>query len=388
RNTLQIEARTLLKEIVFPQIRTLIAKLLEHISQIESNISDLGRYFSDNVTRLKNLPSYLYDAGGYELVNKTFINVNVSKFYDGLGGKETAAKKAFEQFIGRFKNLDAFVSAEHDHISKFLKDSGALNAKNFFYNLNVYDIFNQTFSTNKQKTEIISNIIERSCLSIKITGEGDENVPKVKYICGNDTRLVDWAVKKANEIDRRGGDWKAHKDENLPEGLSFFQYRTNISIAQLMKDTSATARLPSDSNELIRIGENPIISLMPDPESYKDGKTDSRMDMIIAQGIAAGVIIENIGNFEFHKAFSEPMIMGKTIEDVRKYLARNYSHIVYICREFAKSLIADDSQTLRLLKSDKLTPTFGEKTVQNTLTTALQLIPYLKKIRKDNYATE
>jgi len=388
RNTLQIYARTLLKELVFPQVRGLMANLLDHISRIENNIADLGSYYAGHVTRLKNLPSYLYDAGGYELANENFVSENVNRFYDGMGGRQAAAKKAFEQFIGKFKNLDAFIKTEPGHIGRVIKDIGTLNAKNFFYDLNVYDVFNQAFQTDRQKAEIVSSIIERSCLSIKITGEGDENVSKVKYICGNDAQLVNWVVKKANEIDRRGGDWKGHTDENLPDGLSFFQYRTNISIAQIMKDTSAIAKLPSDLSELVKIGENPIISMMPDPSCNQDGRTDSRIDTVIAQGIAAGVIADNSDGFELHKPFEEPKIVGKTIEDVRKHLTGNHGNVVYVCRKFAESLLDNSSEVFSLLKSDKLPQQLDKKAAQDALTVASLLMPYLKRIKKDNNDSE
>lgn len=381
RNTLQIHARTLLKEIVFPKIKALIADLIEHISKIENVISDLDSYYASNVTRLNNLPSYLYDAGGYELIDEKFINESISRFYNELGGRESASKKAFELFIGKFKNLDSFVTTGPDRIGAFIKDSGVLNAKNCFHELNVYDVFNKFFFTDKQKTEIVSSIIERSSFSVKITGEGDENVPKVKYICGNDVRLVNWAVKKANEIDRKGGDWKGHINERLPEGLSFFQYRTNISIAQLMKDTSVIASLPTELSERVRMGENPVISIMPEPGVNEDGQIDSRFDRVIAQGIACGAVVCNPDGFELHKPYEEPKIIGTTIEDIRKYLAGNFASVVCISRKFAQSMLNDGSDAIGVLRNGDLPGQLDKEAAQDALNTAALLMPYVSRIK-------
>jgi hypothetical protein len=384
KNTLQIHARTLLKESIFPQVRGLVANLLDYIGRIENNVTDLGSYYADNVTRLKNLPSYLYDAGGYELADENFVTEKINMFYDDIGNRQAAAKKAFEVFIKKFVNLDAFVKTETAHIGSFIKDNSALTIDTFFKELKVYDVFNQTFPTDRQKTEIVSSIIERSCLSIKISGEGDETVDKVKYICGNDIRLVSWAAKKATEIDRKGGDWKEHINGNLPDGLSFFQYRGNISIAQLMKDTSAIAKLPSDLSELIKIGENPTISTIPNPDCNEDGRMDTQLNMLIAQGIASGAIVGNSSGFELHKPHQEPEFIGKTIEDIRKNMAGNHGNVIYICSKFADSLLKNSSEVITLLKNGNLPQQLDKKAAEDALAVAALSIPYLRKIKKNN----
>jgi hypothetical protein len=116
---------------------------------------------------------------------------------------------------------------------------------------------------------------------------------------------------------------------------------------------------------------------MPDP--------GSKIDMVIAQGLAVGAIVCNGDDFEFHEPLEEPKAIGKTIEDVRKRVAGNYDHVAYICPRFAKGLYDNSSEVVGHLKNgNKLLQQLDKKAAQDALTVASLLIPYLKRIKKDN----
>jgi hypothetical protein len=144
-----------------------------------------------------------------------------------------------------------------------------------------------------------------------------------------------------------------------------------------MKDTSAIAKLPSDLSELVQLGESPIISAMPDP--------GAKIDMAIAQGIAVGAIVCNPEGVEFHKPLEEPKTIGKTIEDVRKHVAGNYGNVGYICPRFAQGLLDNSDEVIGHLKNgNKLLQQLDRKAIHDSLTVASLLLPYLKRIKKDN----
>lgn len=381
KNTLQIFARTLIKEKVLPFLTELIAELKDYLYVLENNIAEFGCKYRDSLTRLCHLPSYLYDAGGYELADQKFISANIKLFYTELGNKKEAALKAFESFIGNFGSLDCFISDKNRLIQEQITENGMLLADTVFKTLNVYDVFQKAFPTDKQKSELLSSIIDRSCLSIKITGEGDEAVSKVKFVCGNDIRLVEWAVKKANQIDRKGGDWNSYLDENLPDGLSFIQYRTNISIAQLIKDTSAIAALPSKLQDRVKIGENPIISLMPEPDCNDDGSMDDKLNMVIAEGLACKAIIESNDGFILSMPLKEPVYIGKSVKDILNNLSSKYGYVVYCCRKFAQELLENKQTVIAELKSEKTAKLAGKQAANQALEVANLLMPYLRRLK-------
>ena len=107
--------------------------------------------------------------------------------------------------------------------------------------------------------------------------------------------------------------------------------------------------------------------------------------MAIAQGIAVGAIVCNSDGVEFHKPLEEPKAIGKTIEDVRRHVAGNYGNVGYICPRFAQGLLDNSEEVIGHLKNgNKLLQQLDRKAIQDALTVASLLLPYLKRIKKDN----
>ena len=187
----------------------------------------------------------------------------------------------------------------------------------------------------------------------------------------------------ANEISRRGGDWRGHVDESL-SGIFFLQYRAQVSLSQQIADTSRLCKLPDNPKELAQIGDDPAIQMAPKADCSTDG-----LDVVIAQGLISKQICRNNQGYEL-KGLHEPMTLGSSLDDVRSSLTGSYPTRMQIYRNFCMELAKqkqgllksiDDAIANNPTNTDSLASQLGQRPFRATQEIAEALLPYVRRIR-------
>ena len=182
----------------------------------------------------------------------------------------------------------------------------------------------------------------------------------------------------------RVSDWRGIVINDL-SGLSFFQYRTQISISRLINDTLNIYTPPRDPKKLVKLGENPVPAIIPLP-----GCSNDQLDRVIAQGLLAGVIIKGKRGYELIKPLTEPKYIGDSVDQIRDSLSKNYDDISFINEKFAREVAKKGSSLLSPISeysgnsigTGPLVVELGKVPFQMTREIAEALLPYLTRLPK------
>ena len=383
RNELEITARKILSKKVFRRIHEIIRAELEHLSSITNTVISICDYLHHEVNRLKNLSDEFYTPVGCGLDNAEFMDHTLERIFNNEGGKSKAIRRVFEALCGEYGSIDAFGQQNPQEIQNFLIQHCRQMAHHTVEKLDVLDVFKAAFPNEQQQYEAIGQLIAQSDGRVKISGEGDEDIARIKYVCGPDACSVEWAVNIANEVSRRGGDWRGHVDESL-SGIFFLQYRTQVSLTQQIADTSKLCKLPDDPKKLVQMGDDPVIQLAPLANCSAEV-----LDLVIAQGLVSKQICRNSQGYEL-KGFHEPITLGNSLEQIRTSLGGSYRNRMRIYRQFCMELAKNPQNLLKSIEeaiannpanTDSLASQLGQKPFRTTREVAEALLPYVRRIR-------
>lgn len=339
---------------------------------------------------MQNLPDDFYLPVGRELANSKFVEEKFEEVIEKEGGRTEFVKKAFESFCSRHGSLVVFDAENLDSIQEFLVAYCKAIAAGHLSQLNVLDVLKSTYPSQQQQYQLISHAIGQSDGRVKVSGEGCEEIPKSKYICARDQRSVNWAIDIANNLDRHGGDWRGIVCEDLT-GFIFLQYRAKISLLQQIKDTEKLWTPPADPKELVKIGENPIVSVAPLP-----GCSAGEIHKIIAEGLASKAIVGNNGSYKLTRPAEEPAVLGGNLAEVTEHLAREYRSTIHIHSRFAVALAKNEAEVISSMHkftanvppgTNGLIGELGPKPFQDALNVAEALLPYVRRmpVEREDY---
>ncbi|MBC8481892.1 MAG: hypothetical protein H8D47_04425, partial [Planctomycetes bacterium] len=264
QNELELAAQKLLVDVIFPTVKKAIIAHLELVNSEKQKALFLRQYYQQNSQRIKDLDNWLYCPNGVEHADEEFLEKQIQLLYDDQENKGKAMKKMFDMFCGKFNGLAALNTIDEDKIKTALYKHCKLNSLTAVTGLNAYDVTLERFPTEQQRYELICKMIAQSDGMVKISGEHNDDIPGKKYVCAPDEKTAKWAATLANSISRQGGDWTYIICEGL-SGIYFVQYRTLISIRQLITDTTKLCNVPASQKELVKLAEDPFVITTPSP---------------------------------------------------------------------------------------------------------------------------
>jgi hypothetical protein len=344
QNELELKARKLLSEVIYPAVKKLIIAQLEQVNKTKQTAFTLKEDFGQKTERLKNLPDWLYCPNGVNLADKKIIEDTLQQVYSLQENKSNAIEKIFEMLCGVFGSLHALTTIDIQKIKDVVYSHCRLHAQAAVSGLNVLDVILARYSTEQHQYELISKMVAQSDGLIKVSGENSNDIPKKKYVLGPDERTVNWGVDLANKVSRRGGDFKGIVCNGL-SGIYFIQYRSLISVSQLMADTAKLCNLPTSIKELVKLGDDPFVITTPRP-----GCDIYELDRLIAEGIAANAILEDNGNYIFAPQLGESINLGKSIDQIRKHLQSDFYYVTQIHNAYARHMILNHQTVSRQIQ--------------------------------------
>ncbi len=386
QDELEIAARKILDKRVFPRIREAISAEFGRISGVRNAIICLRERIGQEVDRLKYLSDEFYSPVGDELADIQLMDKTLEDIFNSEGGKSKALGSMFDAFCRKYHSLEAFTQYRTEEIEQFLVQHCRTAAQGIVQQLHVLDVLKAAFPSEQQQNEIVAKKIGQSDGKVKISGEGDENIARLKYVCGPDPRTVEWGLKLANNINALGGDWRGCIIEKMST-IFAVQYRGRVSLNQQIADTAKLCQLPDDPKERAKIGEDPVIQLAPSAHP-----SNRELDLTVAQGLVSKQICQNKGGYEL-KGLHEPIALGNSLDEVRSGLAPDYQGRMRIYREFCmqlarspESLLKDIEQAVasHQLDSCPLVRELGGEPFAQAKEVAEALLTYLRRIKLDN----
>jgi len=327
-----------------------------------------------------------YGPVGDELTDIQLMDKTLKDIFNSKGGKSKALGAMFDAFCRKYHSLEAFTQYGTEEIEQFLVQHCRNATQGIVQQLHVLDVLKAAFPSEQQQNKIVAKMISQSDGKVKISGEGDEDIARLKYVCGPDTRTVEWALKLANNINALGGDWRGCIIEKQ-SSIFAVQYRGRVSLNQQIADTAKLCRLPDDPKERVKIGEDPVIQLAPSAHS-----SNCELDLTVAQGLVSKQICQNKQSYEL-KGLHEPIALGNSLDKVRSGLAPDYQGRMQIYREFCMQLAKDPENLLRNIEqaaannnvdSCPLVRELGGEPFAQAKEVAEALLTYLRRIKLDN----
>jgi len=378
-NELELTAQKLLVDVIYPAVRKAIIAHLELVNHQKQKGLSLKQYYQRNCQRLKDLDDWLYCPNGIEHADSKFLEKQLKLLYNNQENKEKAIRKTFNMFCGTFNGLSALNTVDEDKIKTFLYHHCQLKSLAIVGDLNVYDVTMQRFPTEKQQNELVCKMIAQSDGMVKTSGEHNDDIPRKKYVCAPDEKTAKWAATLANSISRQGGDWTYVICDGL-SGIYFIQYRTLISIPQLLTDTAKLCKIPSRSKELVKYAEDPFVITTPSP-----GCDVSEIDRVISEGIISNTIQQDNKSFIFKPSLGEPVVLGESIKQIRDYLSGDYYTICQIHNAFSSHLVLHHDTILNQVdgidyQQQPLLKMICRHALEQLSEVTQQLLPFAKRI--------
>jgi len=383
-NELEHTARKLLDEVIYPAVKKLIIAQLEMVNNNRKNALSIKQEFWNKAQRQRNLQNWLYCPNGTELADKELLETKLQQVYEHQKGKKNAMAKIFQMFCGKFNSLDALNTINPEKLKAVIYNHCDFNSQTTTDGLNILDVILDRFSSEQQQYELICQMVARSDGMVKVSGEHNDNIAKKKYICGQDERTINWAVSMANNANRAGGDWTGVVCPGLSE-ICFLQYRAQISISQLTIDTEKLCNAPTTPAELVKLSDDPFVVTTPEPGCCID-----EIDRTIAEGLIARVIRIDNNSYTFIPRLGEPVNLGKSVEQIRKYLQTDHFTICQIHNAFAKYMILNHDNIIEQVKrlcNDKehaLMSQMDVKAREMLCKVTETLLPYAKRVPINN----
>jgi hypothetical protein len=377
KTSLEFEGRTILKNELYPSLRDVVAGELIRIETIADCIESARNDMTAQSNRLIGMSPVLTTPIGLPLAGPTFLDKQLGYVTDHEGGKDELLGRLYLQFRQTVGSLDAFESADSQKQSALLDYCARIVALDIKH-LNVIDVFRQEYSTTlKQRIEMA---IKESRGRLCIAGEGHEMVPTIKLIGVHDRSSGEWIAKMANEVDSHSGDWRLVETGD-PNSIVFMQQRSRVSLTRLIQQSRHFWKEPSDPQQRVQLGSDPIISLAPGVDCG-----NREVDTVIAMGLSTGYIKAAASGFMLNHQ-DDPIAMGSSLPQVRKYLKNDYPALMSVYCGFVMELNADSQATLKNLDNTasstdcKLVGELGNSPFANAKAIADALLPHVRRIK-------
>jgi hypothetical protein len=387
RNRFEITARVILANKFYPSIMHFLTEQLAQAHKLGGNILAVGNDVGDEAKRLQNLNSVLTVPVGKQLATPEFIEHQYKVVVGFEGGEEKVFEKIFSEFHGRYQNLIAFNHNNLNDIKETLLEYCLDMTNRDLSALNVIDVFKASCSSSAELKDLIGQGLRESNGRLTITGEADEIIPKIKFICVKDRSVGEWIVKIANEIDSSNGIWQLVEIDD-PNTILFFQQRCRISMSRLINDTAALWKMPESFEERAKLGSDPIITLLPPANCSTDEK-----HIVVAMGLASGCLKKSSRGYELNGQHDDPICLGTDLATIIEYIKNDYPTLVRLYRSFVKNLATNpreifsslEGRTRRDAANDgDISSELGQRPFSKAREIADALMPYLRRMPLNN----
>ena len=378
-NKVEIGGRLALANMFYPELQEVLNEHLADIHGIIGNVTSASAELKGAANQLRNDKSLLKAPLGIELNTSKMIDEGYKKVIDAEGGQEEVFLKIFPYFKGRYKNLLAFIHQDTGEICDTLLDFCMDMAARHLGQLDVAEVFKNYYASDNLLKEIIHLRIKESRSRIKTTGETDKEIPTMKFIGVHNRIVGEWIVKIANEIDP-GWQYFVTGDKY---SITFFQQRSQISMVDIMTETSLKYTRPESLEALVQIGADPPTAVMPPANS-----TEKEREMIIAMGLLSSVIKKSDSGFDLHGYSKTPIAMGDSPSKICQNLFDNYHLCGFIFRCFIRDVVIGAPSMFKKIdmitknrKADSgLVKQLGRQPFMQARQTACVLMKYLSRL--------
>lgn len=383
RNHLEIAARLLLANEVYPEVQKFIEEQLTQINEVITHITVGQKDIGGEVDRLRVFEPILMVPLGSELVTEQFIDQQFNRVSAEEGGPEVTFERIFTEFYSLYKNLIAFNYRSWDEIRQTLLEHCTSMAHRHLCTLNVADVLKESCKSIEQLKERIAQCMHESSGRLRIVGEADEIIPTIKFIGANDRNTGEWIANMANEIDTSNGDWLII-EINDPSTIVLFQQRCRISLTRMIADTDKLWEMSDSLVERAKLGSDPIRALIPTADCPIED---------VCTTIAMGLVSEGLKlsekGYELNGQNGGPILLGTGLDEIICGLKGNYRLLVSLYGFFVNGLAFsrnDIEQRLNrciqnvISNDDLLLTQLGKEPFIRVQETVDALMPYLRRM--------
>ncbi|MFC1636372.1 hypothetical protein ACFL5Z_16195, partial [Planctomycetota bacterium] len=383
RNRLEITARLLLANEIYPAVQRFIAEQLTQVHQVIAHVAAGQKDVGCEANRLRTLEPILTVPLGSELVTKKFIDQKFENVLTEEGGSEAFLKRIFIDFRGRYKNLIAFNHRSWDQIQRTLLEYCIGVVHRHLCTLNVMDVLRESCTSTDELKKRLAQCIRESSGRLRLVGEADEIIPTIKFIGVNSRSTGDQIAQMANEIDTTNGDWQIIEIKD-PNTIVFFQQRCRVSVARMIADTDRFWKRPNSIAERARLGSDPVLALIPTPARFEES-----VHATVAMGLVSGALNLSEKGYESDGHNGDPILLGTTLNEVVSGLRDNYDELVGLYESFVNGLVRNRAEVEQRLKdyvqndatSDgSLAAQLGKDPFVRAQETVDALMPYLRRM--------
>jgi hypothetical protein len=387
RNRLEIAARLLVANEVYPAVQEFIEEQLAQIHQVIAHITVGQKDVDSEANRLRTLEPILTVPLGSELVTEEFIDQQFGNVLAEEGGSEATFERIFADFYGWHKNLIAFNHRSWDQIKQSLLEYCIGVAYRHLCALNVVDSFRESCKSTDELKERVAQCIRESSGRLRLVGEADEIIPTIKFIGVNDRSTGEWIAEMANEIDTTNGDWPIIEIKD-PNTIVFFQQRCRVSLTRMIADTDMFWEMPSSLSARAKLGSDPILALIPPPDCSEEDACTA-----VAMGLISRALIPSERGYEFYGQSGDPIFLGTKPDEVISGLKDNYDWLVGLYESFVGLLVRNRAEAEQRLdhyvqndvSSDgPFLARLGEEPFARVRETVDALMPYLRRMSLNN----
>ena len=379
KNSLEVEGRTVLKNQLYPALRRVVTSQSCRIQSIRGKIGACKSKADSQAQRLKTMSSILMVPIGRQIATPEFMDRQFERICTNEGGVGELLKKLYQQFREIMGDLRAFETHDNIRQESLLEYCGTL-ANAHVEGLKVVDVFKDECSAKlKQHIEMA---IKESRGRLRISGEGTEFIPMIKLIGVHDRSAGEWIAEIANQVDTHSGVWKIIQTGD-PNSIVFIQQRSRVSLTRIIQECRQFWKEPSDPVQRVQLGADPIISLAPGTDC-----SSREIDTVIAMGLSTGHIKAESSGFILNHQ-DDPIPMGNSLSQVRKYLKNDYPGLIGVYCGFVKKLTNDAKTAMKALDTTAgntectLVGELGGNPFAGAKAIAEALMPHIRRIKID-----
>ncbi len=342
--SVEIEARRVLAEVVYPQVLDVISSRAVRVEQAAGGIQEARAACERDCNGLARESSPLTVPVGVELVNAESLPLMTAELLKKCGGFGQMRSRMLAWFLDEFGSLAAFAARDWESLRARIVAEAEKVLAPHVSDFSVWSVFERVYNTPLMREMQILQALRESRGRLPMRRAGTAATKWIKLVGAPTPEQGEAFVDMLARLDRTAGEWTHVATPGYEDAVWIVQYATGVSLRALYREERRGGQRMS-VREQAEQGPDPVTALMP-------GLNMTRAEAfeILLKAYATGLLTATDEGYSLHLD-GDSHFLAKTPEGMSAAIRKGYWLAAHVHGHFAARLDRDPAGVLELLES-------------------------------------